>query len=129
MNIHISYDNDKPMYEQIEDQIKEAICNNQTEDNAPLPSVRQLSAQLNVSAITIKRAYADLEKDGFIYTVAGKGTFVKLKHIDDIKNRYIEEQLSELKSKLMILKRTGVRKKEIFSIVDEIFSDKNQERI
>lgn len=129
MKIHISYDSDKPMYEQIEEQIKEAICNNQTEDNAPLPSVRQLSAQLNVSAITIKRAYADLEKDGFIYTVAGKGTFVKLKHIDDIKNRYMEEHLNELKSKLMFLKKAGVGKKKISSIVDEIFSDKNQERI
>ncbi len=129
MKIHISYDSDKPMYEQIEEQIKEAICNNQTEDNAPLPSVRQLSAQLNVSAITIKRAYADLEKDGFIYTVAGKGTFVKLKHIDDIKNRYMEEQLNELKSRLILLKKNGVSKKEIFSIVDGIFSDQKQERI
>lgn len=111
------------MYEQIEKQIKEAICNNLALDNEPLPSVRQLSAQLNVSAITIKRAYADLEREGFIYTVAGKGTFVKLKHINDIKNKYLQEQLNDLKNRVITLKKTGIGKEDIVSIIDEIFSN------
>ncbi|MBQ3583738.1 MAG: GntR family transcriptional regulator [Lachnospiraceae bacterium] len=123
MNIHISYDSEKPMYEQIEEQIKEAICNNKAQDNEPLPSVRQLSARLNVSAITIKRAYADLERDGFIYTVAGKGTFVKLKHIDSLKNKYIEECFMTLKEQLSTMKKAGVTKSEIEKAVAEIFQD------
>lgn len=127
LNIRISYDSEKPMYEQIEEQIKEAICNNQAMDNEPLPSVRQLSSQLNVSAITIKRAYADLEKEGFIYTMAGKGTFVKLKHIDSIKGRYVEEQLNELKDKLSKMKKSGVSKEDIVSVIDEIFSEKERQ--
>lgn len=123
MNIHISYDSEKPMYEQIEEQIKEAICNNKAQDNEPLPSVRQLSARLNVSAITIKRAYADLERDGFIYTVAGKGTFVKLKHIDSLKNKYVEECFMALKEQLSTMKKAGVTKAEIEKAVTEIFPD------
>ncbi|MDE7431471.1 MAG: GntR family transcriptional regulator [Lachnospiraceae bacterium] len=123
MNIHISFDSELPMYEQIEEQIKEAICNNLASDNEPLPSVRQLSARLNVSAITIKRAYADLEREGFIYTVAGKGTFVRLKQIEDIKNKYMAEQLKDLRNKLNALKKTGISREDISSIVDEIFSD------
>ena len=124
MNIRISYDSEKPMYEQIEEQIKEAICNNKAEDNEPLPSVRQLSSQLNVSAITIKRAYADLEKEGFIYTVAGKGTFVKLKHIDTIKERYVTDRLNELKDKLDAMKKSGISRADIITVVEEIFGKK-----
>ena len=124
MNIRISYDSEKPMYEQIEEQIKEAICNNEAEDNEPLPSVRQLSSQLNVSAITIKRAYADLEKEGFIYTVAGKGTFVKLKHIDTIKERYVTDRLNELKDKLDVMKKSGISRADIITVVEEVFGKK-----
>lgn len=123
MNISISYDSDKPMYEQIEDQIKEAIYRNLTEDNEPLPSVRQLSAQLKVSAITIKRAYADLEREGYIYTVAGKGTFIKLKHIDSIKSKYAGEQLTELSSRLTQMKTAGISKADILKVVNEIFNE------
>lgn len=112
------------MYEQIEEQIKEAICNNEAEDNEPLPSVRQLSSQLNVSAITIKRAYADLEKEGFIYTVAGKGTFVKLKHIDTIKERYVTDRLNELKDKLDAMKKSGISRADIITVVEEVFGKK-----
>lgn len=122
LNIHISYDSEKPMYEQIEEQIKEAICNNEAKDNEPLPSVRQLSTKLNVSAITIKRAYADLEKEGFIYTMAGKGTFVKLKHIDSIKGKYTEEKLDELREKISKMKKAGISKEEIITILEEIYN-------
>ena len=126
LNIRISYYSEKPMYEQIEEQIKEAICNNQAEDNEPLPSVRQLSSKLNVSAITIKRAYADLEKEGFIYTVAGKGTFVKLKHIESIKGRYVTEHFNELRDKLEKMKKAGISKEEIIAVLEEIFNEKEQ---
>lgn len=121
MDIHISYDSSKPMYEQIEEQIIDKICNNQAHDNEPLPSVRQLSAILNVSAITIKRAYADLEREGFIYTIAGKGTFVKLKNIDILKDKYVKEGLEGLETEIVRLKKAGASKEDIQEIVSRIY--------
>lgn len=121
MDIHISYDSSKPMYEQIEEQIIYKICNNQTEDNEPLPSVRQLSTILNVSAITVKRAYADLEREGFIYTIAGKGTFVKLKNIDALKDKYVNDGLKGLEEEIKRLKKAGASKEDIQEIVSRIY--------
>lgn len=121
MDIHISYDSSKPMYEQIEEQIIYKICNNQAEDNEPLPSVRQLSTILNVSAITVKRAYADLEREGFIYTIAGKGTFVKLKNIDVLKDKYVNEGLKDLETEIKRLKKAGASKEDIQEIVSRIY--------
>lgn len=121
MDIHISYDSSKPMYEQIEEQIIYKICNNQAEDNEPLPSVRQLSTILNVSAITVKRAYADLEREGFIYTIAGKGTFVKLKNIDVLKDKYVNEGLKDLEAEIKRLKKAGASKEDIQEIVSRIY--------
>lgn len=121
LDIHISYDSSKPMYEQIEEQIIYKICNNQAEDNEPLPSVRQLSTILNVSAITVKRAYADLEREGFIYTIAGKGTFVKLKNIDVLKDKYVNEGLKDLETEIKRLKKAGASKEDIQEIVSRIY--------
>lgn len=123
MDIHISYDSAKPMYEQIEEQIIHKICNNQAYDNEPLPSVRQLSAILNVSAITIKRAYADLEKEGFIYSITGKGTFVKLKNIDNLKNKYMKDGLDGLETEIIRLKKSGASKKDIQEILDKVYDN------
>lgn len=109
------------MYEQIEEQIIYKICNNQAEDNEPLPSVRQLSTILNVSAITVKRAYADLEREGFIYTIAGKGTFVKLKNIDVLKDKYVNEGLKDLETEIKRLKKAGASKEDIQEIVSRIY--------
>lgn len=121
LDIHISYDSSKPMYEQIEEQIIYKICNNQAEDNEPLPSVRQLSTILNVSAITVKRAYADLEREGFIYTIAGKGTFVKLKNIDALKDKYVNDGLKGLEEEIKRLKKAGASKEDIQEIVSRIY--------
>ena len=74
MKINISYTSDKPMYEQIEDCIRQAALSGELENNHPLPSVRQLAADANVSTITVKRAYSDLEREGILYTISGKGT-------------------------------------------------------
>ena len=84
MKIIISYDSELPLYEQIEYWIKDAIYNNKLKNNELLPSVRQLSADLNVSAITVKRAYSDLEHEGLIYTLTGRGTFVRIDNIEEV---------------------------------------------
>lgn len=76
MEIIISNASSKPIYEQITSQIKEAILSGELAEGEQLPSIRALANSLRVSAITTKRAYADLEAAGFIETVQGKGSFV-----------------------------------------------------
>ncbi len=95
MDIIISNASDKPIYEQISSQIKEAILAGDLEEGQALPSIRSLANDLHVSVITTKRAYSDLESLGFIETVQGKGSFVaggnrellreeRLRHVEDL---------------------------------------------
>ena len=76
MKIIISNSSEKPIYEQITDQIKALILKEDILEGEPLPSIRNLATQLKISVITTKRAYEELEKEGFIETIKGKGSFV-----------------------------------------------------
>ena len=76
MEVVISNSSDKPIYEQIASQVRAAIMAGELGAGDQLPSIRSLAADLRISAITTKRAYADLERQGFIATVPGKGSFV-----------------------------------------------------
>ncbi|WP_042347295.1 GntR family transcriptional regulator [Bacillus massiliigorillae] len=98
MDIIISNSSDKPIYEQISSQIKTMIMNGVLKEGEALPSIRLIAKELRVSVITTKRAYADLERDGFIETVKGKGSFVAGKNIEFIKEeqlRIIEDYLQK----------------------------------
>ena len=76
MNIVISNKDDRPIYEQITAQMKNMILSGKLEEGSQLPSIRALAKDLRISVITTKRAYEELERDGFIITVAGKGSYV-----------------------------------------------------
>jgi len=76
LNIILSNSSPKPIYEQITTQIKSAIISGELTEGQALPSMRLLARDLRISVITTKRAYEDLERDGFIHTVPGKGSFV-----------------------------------------------------
>ena len=89
MDIVISNASDLPIYEQISSQIKALIMNGTLKEGELLPSIRVIAKELKVSVITTKRAYADLERDGFIEIVRGKGSFVSSRNLDFIR----EEQL------------------------------------
>ena len=82
MNILISNASDKPIYDQIYNQIKTAILSGQLAPGQALPSIRALAKDLRVSVITTKRAYEELEREGLIYTVAGKGCFAARQDAD-----------------------------------------------
>lgn len=92
MNIIISNSSDRPIYEQIVSQIKNAIISGELEAGAPLPSLRYLARELRVSLISTKRAYEELEKEGFIESVQGKGSFVTGKNKELMK----EEQFKKI---------------------------------
>ncbi|MBH1940002.1 GntR family transcriptional regulator [Mobilitalea sibirica] len=98
MDILISNSSEKPIYEQITSQIKQMIISGELKAGSLLPSMRMLAKELRISVITTKRAYEDLERDGFIYTVVGKGSFVAEKNMEFVREeqlRIVEEHLSK----------------------------------
>ncbi len=103
MFIVISHTNPDPMYKQVEDQIKNAIADGTIQPGTQLPSVRNLVKELKISAITVKKAYANLENDGFIMTRAGLGTYVA--DIDHI--RLKEEKMKEIREEIKKILQSG----------------------
>ena len=98
MEIIISNSDKRPIYEQITSQIKNMIINGTLQEGYALPSIRLLAKELRISVITTKRAYEDLEREGFIVTVVGKGSFVagaSLEIVKEEKLRIIEENLTK----------------------------------
>ncbi|MBS5522216.1 MAG: GntR family transcriptional regulator [Clostridiales bacterium] len=99
MEIILSNSSPKPIYEQITSQIKGMIMSGELKSGDAMPSMRGLAKSLHISVITAQHAYEDLQRDGFIETVAGKGTFVAAQNRDFIREeqlRMAEEKLSEV---------------------------------
>lgn len=88
MDIIISSNSSKPIYEQITSQIKEMVISGQLKNGDPIPSMRALAKSLHISVITVQRAYEDLQRDGFIETTVGRGSFISA----NSKEFYQEEQ-------------------------------------
>ena len=96
MNIVVSNTSGVPIYEQIAKAIKNEILSGDLKENSALPSIRSLASELRVSVITTKRAYEELERDGFIYTLPGKGSYVA----EQNKELLMEEKLREIEDRL-----------------------------
>lgn len=111
MNLIVNNSSMVPIYEQIVDQIKTFIRNGELKENDILPSVRSLSKELKISALTVKKAYDNLEEEGFTVTVHGKGTYVAAANPE----RLLEEQKKELEADLEMAIQKGRR----FGISDE----------
>lgn len=98
MNIILSNFSDKPIYEQIAEQIKGLIIDGELGEAELLPSIRNLAKELQISVITTKRAYEELEKDGYIVSVPGKGSFVSAQNKELLKEariRIVEDKLAD----------------------------------
>ena len=98
MEIHISNSSGIPIYEQLVTQIKNLILNGALQDGGALPSMRLLAKELRISVITTKRAYEELEREGFLCTVVGKGSFVAAKNPDLLREqqrRIVEDSLAK----------------------------------
>lgn len=113
MQIHLSNASDKPIYEQITTQIKEAILANKLLAGDALPSIRSLAKELKISVMTTKRAYADLERDGFIETVAGKGSFVTERNQDFLREELLRQIEEHLQKAVKTAKTAGISKEEL----------------
>lgn len=105
MNIIINHSSAEPIYEQINDRIKLLIRRGELKEGDMLPSVRTLSKELRISALTVKKAYDSLEADGFVVTSHGKGTFVSAVNSELL----LEEQKKEVEAELFEAVRKGRR--------------------
>lgn len=121
MNIIISNSSDKPIYEQIKDQIKNKIVSNELATGELLPSIRSLSKDLRISVITTKNAYDELEKEGYVETVPGKGTYVAHKNVELIKEEQLAKIQDLLDTAVQISKLSGISKKEIKTMLDILY--------
>lgn len=120
MNILINNKSGQPIYDQIYTQIKNNIISGALEEDEALPSIRNLAKDLRISVITTKRAYDELEREGFVYTIAGKGCFVATKNIELLREdnlRKIEEHMQQIAS---LAASCGLGRKEIIEMFDII---------
>jgi len=123
MNILISNSSDKPIYEQITSQIKQVIISGELEAGSALPSMRTLAKELRISVITTKRAYEDLERDGFIYTVVGKGSFVAEKNLEFVREEQLRIVEDYLGKAVAGAKAGGIGLEEIQEIMKLLFEE------
>ena len=117
MNIDIQTKSSLPIYEQIERQIKDMIITGILKEGEMLPSIRTLAADSKISVITVKRAYEDLEKEGMVYSVQGKGFYVDtpdLQYMKEKKTVGLEEKLGEW---VDAAKASGMSKEEALDMM------------
>ncbi|AVK83220.1 GntR family transcriptional regulator [Lysinibacillus sp. B2A1] len=125
MHIHLSNASDKPIYEQITIQLKEAILANKLQAGDALPSIRALAKDLKISVMTTKRAYADLERDGFIETVAGKGSFVTERNQDFLREELLRQVEEHMQKAVKTAKTAGLTKEELQELLIMILEEGN----
>ena len=123
MGIVLSYQSGVPIYEQIKDQIKASILSGELCEDDPLPSLRQLARDLKVSLITTTRAYGDLELEGFVHTMPGKGVYVKKVNTGFIREQHIKEVNASLKNAVRHGKLAGLSMEAIHELLDSAEED------
>jgi len=117
MLIFINNQNGVPIYDQIYQQIKAQIINGELREDEPLPSIRSLAKELHISVITTKRAYEELEKDGFIYTAPGRGSFVAKKNTELLREETLKQIEEHLDTALKLGAAGGYDTNDIIDIL------------
>ncbi|QUH18529.1 GntR family transcriptional regulator [Alkaliphilus sp. B6464] len=123
MRIIIQNGSGQPIYDQITDQIKTLILNGQLSDGEQLPSIRSLAKDLQISVITTKRAYEELEREGFIETVAGKGSFVAVQDKELLKEKKLQIIEEKLQSAVVEGKQLGLTIDELKEMLTILYSE------
>ena len=121
MRIIISNQSREPIYEQIAAQIKKQVLTNELPAGEPLPSMRQLAKDLGVSVITTKRAYEELEKQGYIYSVVGKGSFVSEQNKEMILERKMSVIEEQLRAAIQNSKEIGIELSELEELLRTLY--------
>lgn len=122
--IIIDYNDKRPIYEQVADKMQTLIVNGVLEPDSKLPSVRSLAVELSINPNTIQRAYSELERSGFIYSVKGRGNFVRAD--ENLKEKQQEKTLVDLKKQLTICRDQSIPREKVMECVAEIYEEVSQ---
>ena len=123
MKILISNTSDAPLYQQIKELIIDAILKGELVEGDPLPSIRAFANDLKVSVLTIRRVYDDLEKEGFVNSQVGIGTFVSTSNVEllrDSKRRLVEQKMLEM---IQTAKSLGITQQELNDMMNILFKE------
>ena len=123
MKIIISNTSDSPLYQQIKDQIKDAILKDELVEGDPLPSIRSFANDLKVSVLTIRRVYEELEQEGFVVSQVGIGTFVSASNVEllrDSKRRLVEQKMQDI---IKTAKSLNISKDELNAMMDILYEE------
>lgn len=125
MKIIISESSNIPIYEQIIKQIKDGIINQELTPEAPLPSIRQLAKDLQISVITTKRAYEELEKEGMVYSLPGKGFYVTPRKVEMLKEKKLQMIEDGVLDVIKECKNVGMDVEELISMVEVLWNEES----
>lgn len=123
MKILISNQSELPIYAQIKEQIKEQILNGQIPEGTALPSIRKLAKEIGVSVITTTRAYNDLEEEGFITSMQGKGSVVLSKENDFLKEQYLMRIEEGIQTAVETARRINMTEQELTDLLHSSWRD------
>lgn len=123
MNIIISNSSNLPIYEQITEQIKSMILQGQLKEGDSLPSMRTLAKDLRISVITTKRAYEELEKDGFIQSFTGKGSFVCPQNTELIREENLKKIEANLNQAIELAHANGLTRSELSEMFNLLYEE------
>ena len=126
MNIVISNSSGKPIYEQITNQVKAAILSGELSPGDALPSMRLLAKELRISVITTKRAYEELEREGFVETVVGKGSFVARQNRELLREARLREVEARLEQAVEAARAGGVSLAELQEMLTLLYEGEPQ---
>lgn len=123
VKIIISNTSDNPLYQQIKDQIKDAILKEEVIEGDSLPSIRAFANDLKVSVLTIRRVYEELEQEGFVTSQVGIGTFVAASNLEllrDSKRRLVEQKMQDM---IQTAKSLNITKEELNAMMDILYEE------
>ncbi|MCI8825579.1 MAG: GntR family transcriptional regulator [Lachnospiraceae bacterium] len=125
MKIVISNTSESPLYQQIKDQIKDAVLKEELVEGDALPSIRAFANDLKVSVLTIRRVYDELEQEGFVTSQVGIGTFVSTSNVEllrDSKRRLVEKKMLDM---IQTAKSLNISKDELNAMMDILYEEEN----
>ncbi len=125
MDILISNSGSTPIYEQIYSQIKAMILSDKLKEGEMLPSMRVLAKELRISVITTKRAYEELERDGFIVSITGKGSFVNGKNLDIMREEYLKNIEKLFGEAIKNAALCGLNIEDLKEMLETIYEEEN----
>ena len=123
MEIILSNNSNKPIYEQITSQIKAMIIKGELKPGDSLPSMRKLAKELHISVITSQRVYEDLQRDGFIESSVGRGTFVSAQNNDFIREENLRKVESMIEEVVDISKENDIKKEQLLKLIDIFYEE------